>query len=96
MVRNDEDGEAVFNKLTTVAERFLDVALLYAGAIPHDDQLRRSVQKQRCVVDLYPNAKSSKAFRKLAQQVDSWPIPSIPTGHLEFFVERLVADQPLH
>ena len=96
MVRNEEDGEIVFAKLTNVAERFLDVALLYAGAIPQDDQLRRAVQKQRCVLDLYPNAKSAKAFRKLAQQVDSWPIPSIPTGHLEFFVERLVADQPLH
>ena len=96
MVRNEEDGEIVFAKLTNVAERFLDVALLYAGAIPQDDQLRRAVQKQRCVLDLYPNSKSAKAFRKLAQQVDSWPIPSIPTGHLEFFVERLVADQPLH
>ncbi|MEQ8689663.1 MAG: MinD/ParA family protein [Pseudomonadales bacterium] len=96
MVRNDEEGEIVYSKLLNVAERFLDIALLYAGSIPHDDQLRRAIQKQRCVLDLYPNAKSSKAFRKLAQQVDSWPIPTIPTGHLEFFVERLVAEQPVH
>ena len=96
MVRSEEDGEMVFNKLQTVAERFLDISLIFAGAIGQDDQLRRAVQKQRCVLDLYPNAKSSKAFRKLAQQVDSWPIPTIPTGHLEFFVERLVADQHVH
>ena len=96
MVRNEEDGEAVFNKLVNVADRFLDVALIYAGAIPFDEQLRRSVQKQRCVVELYPTSKAAKAFRKLAQQVDTWPIPSIPSGHLEFFVERLVADYPVH
>ena len=96
MVRNEEDGEAVFNKLLTVSDRFLDVALIYAGAIPYDDQLRRSVQKQRCVVELYPQSKAAQAFRKLAAQVDSWPIPTIPSGHLEFFVERLVADHPVH
>ena len=96
MVRNDEDGEIVFNKLLNVTDRFLDIGLVYAGAIPQDDQLRRAVQKQRAVLDLYPNSKSGKAFRKLAQQVDSWPIPTIPSGHLEFFVERLVAEHPVH
>ena len=28
--------------------------------------------------------------RALAQKADSWPLPSTPKGHLEFFVERLV------
>ncbi len=96
MVRNEEDGETVFNKLVNVADRFLDMTLMYAGCVPYDDQLRRAVQKQRCVLDIYPNSKASQAFRKLAKEVDSWPIPTIPTGHLEFFVERLVADHALH
>lgn len=96
MVRNDEDGEMVYAKLTTVAERFLDVSMIYAGAIPHDDQLKKAVRKQRCVVELYPTSKSARAFRKLAEQVDSWPIPTMPSGHLEFFVERLVAEPSLH
>ncbi len=96
MVRDEEDGIAVYNKLQNVTERFLDVALLHAGSIPHDDQLRRAVQKQRAVLDLYPGSKAAQAFRKLAQEVDSWPIPTSPTGHLEFFVERLVTDYALH
>ncbi len=96
MVRNDEDGEALFAKLVNVTDRFLDIALLYAGAIPFDDQLKRAVQKQKCVMELYPTAKASLAFKKLALEVDSWPIPTIPSGHLEFFVERLVADYAVH
>lgn len=96
MVRNEADGVAVYNKLQHVTDRFLDVALLHAGSIPQDEQLRRAVQKQRAVLDLYPASKSAQAFRKLAQEVDSWPIPTTPTGHLEFFVERLVSDQALH
>ena len=26
----------------------------------------------------------------LAREVDRWPVPAAPRGHLEFFVERLV------
>jgi flagellar biosynthesis protein FlhG len=95
MVRDEEDGETVFAKLQNVTDRFLDMALLYAGAIPQDDQLRKAVQKQKAVVDLYPTSKSAHAFQKLAREVDSWPIPAIPTGHLEFFVEKLVHDPAL-
>ncbi|NKB98011.1 MAG: P-loop NTPase [Pseudomonadales bacterium] len=96
MVRDEADAEMVFSKLVNVSDRFLDISLMYAGYIPFDDHLRRAVQKQRCVVELHPTSKSAQAFKKLAQQVDSWPIPTMPTGHLEFFVERLVADHPVH
>lgn len=96
MVRDEAEGEVVFSKLVNVSDRFLDVSLLYAGCIPFDDHLRRAVQKQRCVVDLHPTARSSQAFKRLARQIDSWPIPTKATGHLEFFVERLVSDNPVH
>ena len=96
MVRSEADGVAVFEKLQHVTDRFLDVTLMHAGSIPYDDQLRRAVQKQRAVIDLYPASKAAAAFRKLAEQVDSWPIPTTPTGHLEFFVERLVNEYAMH
>ena len=96
MVRSDEDGEAVFAKLVNVTDRFLDMSLLFAGSIHYDDHLKRAVQKQRAVVELYPTSGISKDFSRLAQLVDSWPIPAIASGHLEFFVERLVADTRIH
>ena len=92
MVRSDEDANAVYDKLQNVAERFLDVTLLHAGAISYDDHLRRAVQKQRSVVELYPTSRISGDFMRLAAQVDGWPIPASATGHLEFFVEQLVRD----
>ena len=95
MVRNEEDGIKVFEKLQGVTERFLDIQLLHAGTIPFDDHLRRAVRKQRAVVDLYPMSKAARAMLRLAEVVDSWPIPAVPSGHLEFFVERLVAEHRL-
>ena len=91
MVRTPDEGQAVFSKLRTVTERFLDVTLLYAGAIPQDEHVRRAVQRQRGVVDIYPKCPASRAFAALARDVDGWPVPAVARGHLEFFVERLVA-----
>ncbi len=94
MTRNVQEGQKLFNKLTTVTDRFLDVTLQYVGQIPFDESVRKAVQKQKAVYQMSPRSKASVAFRALAQKVDVWPIPSSPRGHLEFFVERLV--QPVH
>ncbi|PAU89152.1 cobyrinic acid a,c-diamide synthase [Pseudomonas sp. WN033] len=90
MVNTPQEGRTVFAKLTKVTDRFLDVALQYVGAVPFDEMVRKAVQKQRAVYDLYPRSKASMAIRAIAQKVDGWPLPANPRGHLEFFVERLV------
>jgi len=92
MVRTEDDGIRVFEKMRTVCERFLDVSLFHAGTIPFDDHLRRAVRKQKAVVELYPMSKVSRSLLRLAETVDSWPIPAVASGHLEFFVERLVTE----
>lgn len=90
MTRTAQEGRNLFNKLTQVSERFLDVSLQYVGQIPFDETVRKAVQRQRAVVDVAPRSKAGLAFRQLAEKVDMWPLPTTPRGHLEFFVERLV------
>lgn len=90
MVRDDQHGRQLYDKLYRVTERFLDVALQYVGSIPMDESIRKAVRKQKAVLEVLPGAPASQAFRKLGKTVDSWPLPATPRGHLEFFVERLV------
>ncbi|MEE8058217.1 MAG: MinD/ParA family protein [Pseudomonadales bacterium] len=90
MTRSIQEGRNLYNKLTQVTDRFLDVTLQYVGNIPFDEAVRKAVQRQRPVVDLSPRSKATLAFKQLAEKVDLWPLPSTPRGHLEFFVERLV------
>ena len=90
MVNTPQEGRMVFAKLSKVTDRFLDVALQYVGAVPFDEAVRKSVQKQRAVYEAFPRSKAAMAIRAIAQKVDSWPLPANPRGHLEFFVERLV------
>ncbi|MFO7528334.1 MAG: MinD/ParA family protein [Marinobacter sp.] len=89
-VRNEQEGRQLYEKLIRVTERFLDVALEYVGMVPHDEAFRKAVQRQRAVVETYPRARASLAIKALAEKVDSWPLPSSPRGHVEFFLERLV------
>lgn len=90
MTRTTQEGQKMFTKLTNVTDRFLDVTLQFVGSIPFEESVRKAVQKQKPVYELFPRSKVSLAFKALASKVDVWPIPSSPRGHLEFFVERLV------
>ncbi len=91
MAHTPQEGRNIYAKLVNVTERFLDdVTLQYLGAIPYDESVRKAAQKQKAVFQAYPRAKSSLAYKTIAQKVDNWPLPSTPRGHLEFFVDRLV------
>lgn len=90
MVRSEQEGRNMYNKLVTVTDRFLDVALQYIGSIPYDESVRKAVQSQRAVIEKFPNSKAALAYRQLSQKALTWPVLNTPRGHLEFFVERLV------
>ena len=90
MTRSTQEGRNLYNKLTQVTDRFLEVTLQYVGNIPFDESVRKAVQRQRPVVELFPRSKAALAYKQLSEKVDLWPLPSTPRGHLEFFVERLV------
>jgi flagellar biosynthesis protein FlhG len=89
-VQSAQEGRELFNKISRVSDRYLDVTLEFAGIVPHDDYLRKAVRRQRAVVHAYPRSRSSVAFKNLARKTLRWPVPSVATGHLEFFVERLI------
>jgi flagellar biosynthesis protein FlhG len=91
-VRSQHEGRELFEKLSRVSQRFLDVTLGYMGAVPFDDWLRRAVQKQQAVLQAFPSAPSSAALRAVARRLDQLALPDGPRGNLEFFVERLVAN----
>ncbi len=90
MVRSYREGRELFAKLTLVTERFLNVSLELVACIPLDDKVRQAVKKQKIVVDAFPRSPAALALSSLANKALSWPIPKTPSGHLEFFVERLL------
>jgi flagellar biosynthesis protein FlhG len=90
-VGHPSEGRQLFEKLERVTSKFLDVTLNYLGAIPRDEWLRRAIQRQEAVVDAFPAAPASMAFREIAKRAGQWQTPAGPRGHVEFFMERLIA-----
>jgi flagellar biosynthesis protein FlhG len=90
MVRSMREGDELFSKLSKVTDRFLDVALELVAVIPFDENVRKSVRKQKAIVEAFPTSPAAMAIRRLAKKAIEWPIPNQPGGHLEFFLEQLV------
>jgi len=42
------------------------------------------------VILAYPRSPSAQTFKNLAKKADNWPVPNGVSGHLQFFVERLI------
>ena len=90
MVRSQKEGQQLFVKLAKVTDRFLDVALDLVAVIPFDENIRKSVRKQQAIVEAYPDSPASKALKALAINIIDWPVPNKASGHLEFFIEKLL------
>jgi len=91
MVRNPKEGQQLFEKLTKVSDRFLDVAIELVGVVPFDENIRRAGRKQKAIVEAYPDSPASIAIKELAMKVSKWSIPAQPSGHLQFFIEQLLS-----
>jgi len=90
MASSVQEGRMLYEKLSRVTNRFLDVTLSFYGVLPFDQYLRKAVQQQKPVVEAFPRSRSAIAFKNLALKADKWPMPANASGHLEFFVERLI------
>jgi len=92
MVRNPKEGQQLFAKLTKVTDRFLDVGLELVAVIPFDENIRKSMRKQQAIVEAFPKSPAALAFTDLAKNVSRWSLPQQASGHLEFFIEQILAN----
>ncbi len=68
-VNSRDEAEAVYHKLNSVVKNFLGGSLQYLGMIPQDSLLEKSVRAQKVVSELYPNAKSVRAYEEVAKEL---------------------------
>ena len=62
----DKDAQRVFDNLAKTASRYLAVELRMIGAVPADEHMSRAVRLERPVVEAFPLAAASVAFRQIA------------------------------
>ncbi|MEQ1882812.1 MAG: hypothetical protein ABL878_17795 [Burkholderiales bacterium] len=89
MVMGEEEGKAVFRNIEHVARRYLDAKLDYLGAVAHDACIRKGGRVGRAVVEMFPDAPSSRNWREQARRIMQWPACDKDAG-LDALVQRLL------
>jgi flagellar biosynthesis protein FlhG len=63
---SEKEAQVVYENMAQVANRYLAVKLNSVGSVPADEHLKRAMKLGRAVVDAFPLAGASVAFRRLA------------------------------
>ena len=66
-VNNEKDGRELFEKLSVVADKFLNISLEYMGAVPSDNNMSKAVMKQQPLSVAYPNSQAARAIDDMAR-----------------------------
>lgn len=92
-VDTQAQGRSLFERLSAVASKHLDVQLSYLGSVPTDPYLRRAVQERRPVVTAYPRSPAALALGACAERLISTSA-GVRSPGLAFFLENLVEASP--
>ena len=61
------EGQNLYEKMSVVSEKFLNIPITYLGSVPLDEQISKAVMRQKPVSVLHPEAPSSKAIKQIAE-----------------------------
>lgn len=93
MAKSEEEALRVFERLSSVANEYLNVRLDYVGMVPLCDSVRNSVRERTPYVQRYPFSPASRGLRGIAREIlFNTNVPQ-PKGTMQFFWKRLVAGQ---
>jgi len=85
---DEEEGRQILDRMVAVSQKSLQISVSCLGVIPQDIHIRKATRVQKAVVDLYPEAVSSRCFRKMASKL----LESVPkddfSGSLQLFWKR--------
>jgi flagellar biosynthesis protein FlhG len=92
--RSRKEGLDVYKKLSLAAERFLNVSVDYLGCVLYDENVTKSVQRQRPVMELYPGSKASICYEEIAKELLALPLRTTPKGGMQLFWRQMLGGRP--
>jgi len=61
------EGQNLYEKMSVVSDKFLNIPITYLGSVPLDDQINKAVMRQKPVSVINPDAPSAKAIKQIAE-----------------------------
>lgn len=88
--KNKVEGFEVFSRFQDTVAKFIGVSLHYLGTVPNDDFISLSAKERVSVVDKFPNAEVTSAFKNICHSIEHWHDNDRMTGGIQFFFEKLI------
>ncbi len=90
MVRDRQEGVALFDLVSRVADSFLPgLALSFAGHLPADPSLTQAVRAQKAIAEMLPGAPFSKGMEGVVRTLLSRPPRTGGEGGIGLWMKRL-------
>lgn len=90
--KTEAEGIRVYQQITGVSDRFLNVGIDYLGHILWDDFLSQAIRQRKPIVNAYPQAKAAKNFSTLADTLFRSNNRSAVAGNAQFFWKALLGN----
>jgi flagellar biosynthesis protein FlhG len=88
-VKDAVEAKEVYQSLSSVTEKFLNLSLDYWGYVLYDRNISRAVRHQRIIVGVYPNSRASQCFFSLAKKVCNSQPDFHSEGGINFFWDSI-------
>ncbi len=89
-VAGAREGEEVYDRLSTLSNRFLGVGVEYLGYVNNDAAIARATRERVPVVVGYPSSLASQRLQSIASKILALPIESSQSSGISLFWKRLV------
>lgn len=88
-VRNEAEGKSLYDKMSIVVDKFLNIQPEFLGMIPQDDNISRAVMMQKPVTLAYPNTPAAKALEVIAASLCDTMTTPVKKGITAFFSDLI-------
>lgn len=90
MVSSQAQGQALYRRLSQACSRFLNFSLPYLTSIESDESVIDAWRRYQPVLEYAPASACARDFRRLAEVVAGLPMSHVPSGRVQFFLERMI------
>lgn len=94
VIANETDDPHLQSRFLNLCERFLRVSPRWAGSVPHDTQVARSVARQVPLGDLAPRSPAWVAIKQITKNLLRCEREQVPTGRGDIMPSSRSAEEP--
>ena len=88
-VSSEAEGKNLFEKMSIVVDKFLNIQPEFLGMIPQDDQMSKAVMLQKPITVAYPNSVAAKALETIAHKLCNEQEPETKKGITGLFSDLI-------